>query len=140
MYLGPQAKGIGGARVVVFTTAESKAIFDTLHAILLQDPVPKTVKVFGKEYPERRLVEFFSKDNHAYKYSGSERVSKGWPDVMVQLASRAEELTGETGFDSALVNLYRDSNDAMGLHRDDDAMNSCIVSFSFGATRIFQIK
>lgn len=51
----------------------------------------------------------------------------------------------ETGkrFNSCLVNLYRDKNDCVGFHADDEKLfgsDPFIASVSFGQARRFQMK
>jgi alkylated DNA repair dioxygenase AlkB len=46
-------------------------------------------------------------------------------------------------FNSVLCNLYRDGNDAMGWHSDDErelGPEPLIASLSFGATRRFRLR
>lgn len=43
-------------------------------------------------------------------------------------------------FDYCLVHIYRDGNDCIGWHCDKEALNSEVLSMSFGATRKFRIK
>ena len=61
------------------------------------------------------------------------------------LTSIREAITHETGhpFNSVLANLYRDGNDAMGWHSDDEPCNGpepVIASVSFGAERRFDFR
>jgi alkylated DNA repair dioxygenase AlkB len=49
----------------------------------------------------------------------------------------------EYTYNGALVNLYIDGNDSVSLHADDEYNlfpGAPILSFSFGASRVFQIK
>jgi len=48
-----------------------------------------------------------------------------------------------TEFNSALLNYYRDGQDSMGYHQDNEpelGQNPVIASLTFGAARTFQLK
>jgi alkylated DNA repair dioxygenase AlkB len=45
------------------------------------------------------------------------------------------------GYNAALCNLYRDGNDSVALHADDEPeMGPVIASISLGAERLFRLK
>ena len=53
------------------------------------------------------------------------------------------EVDLKTKFNSVLVNYYRDGNDHMSFHSDDEkelGLNPTIASISLGATRKFHLK
>jgi alkylated DNA repair dioxygenase AlkB len=58
------------------------------------------------------------------------------------MKDRLQEFTG-IEFTHVLCNYYRDGQDSMGWHRDNEAVlgkNPIIASITFGATRMFQIR
>lgn len=62
-----------------------------------------------------------------------------WSEPVRGLKDRLEELL-HTKFDYVLMNLYRNGNDKIGYHKDDEAEEegkNVIASVSFGATRHF---
>ena len=129
--------------VDVFTKQESQELYEKLKSLV--DPVPHKIVVWGKKYDEPRLKRFFTKKPLQYKSKYAQgqitTTSNEWPDVIQQLVAKAKELTGED-FNSALVNLYRNGDDCIGAHSDNDNNDGVgeIASFSFGATRDFIIK
>ncbi len=91
------------------------------------------ITVFGKEYNEPRLTFWMGP---AYRYS-----TIYWPDTAfsIQVNQWKERLSQQLnfGFNSALINFYRNGEDSMGKHRDNEPEmdSSCIASLSFGASR-----
>lgn len=75
-------------------------------------------------------------------YSGRRFYPQPWHPVLTCLRHRLRELLGRD-FNSVLVNLYRDGNDSVGWHSDDEpelGPEPCIASISLGATRRFSFK
>ena len=65
-----------------------------------------------------------------------------WTPVLLKLKTQLENDLN-TRFNSVLVNYYRDGNDHMSYHSDDEkelGPNPIIASLSFGETRSFQLK
>ena len=97
------------------------------------------ITVYGKTYDEPRLTAWFGP---AYRYS-----SIDWPaaQIPVELKGLNQLISNELGcreFDAVLCNLYRDGQDAMGWHRDNepDIDPAVIASVSFGAARDFKVR
>jgi alkylated DNA repair dioxygenase AlkB len=62
--------------------------------------------------------------------------------TLLEIKQRCEEETA-TQFNSVLVNLYRDGQDSMGLHADDEpelGVEPIIASVSFGGERNFRLR
>lgn len=65
-----------------------------------------------------------------------------WTDLLLSLQRELEELT-DAKFNSVLLNLYRDQNDRMGFHSDNEPSlgdEPTIASLSYGATRTLIFK
>jgi alkylated DNA repair dioxygenase AlkB len=69
------------------------------------------------------------------------------PAPLRQVADRIEAWLAERGrpaqFNSVLMNYYRDGNDSIGLHADDETQlgsRPSIASVSLGATRTFEFR
>jgi alkylated DNA repair dioxygenase AlkB len=65
-----------------------------------------------------------------------------WTDTLWALKERVEAQSGRR-FNSVLGNLYRNGNDAMGWHADNEpelGPEPCIASLSFGAERRFELR
>ena len=77
-----------------------------------------------------------------YRYSGIDNPPRAWTPLLGELRAIAEGVAG-AAFNSVLLNLYRDGNDGMGWHADDErplGRDPVIASLSFGATRRFRLK
>lgn len=98
------------------------------------------VTVYGRTYPQPRLVEWFGPCD--YHYSGVSLKAQPLRDIILKVRDRVQELTGVT-LNSCLTNYYRDGADTIGWHSDDEAIfdpQVQIVSVSFGGTRKFKMR
>mmetsp|Transcript_34669 Transcript_34669/g.79877 ORF Transcript_34669/g.79877 Transcript_34669/m.79877 type:complete len:233 (-) Transcript_34669:22-720(-) len=100
------------------------------------------VKVFGKEYDEPRLTCYFG--DQPYTYSGRTIKPMPWSrsPVLQEIRKAVEEITGES-FNSVLCNMYRNGNDTVGWHADNEPVygpNPTIASVTLGAERDFDLK
>ena len=99
------------------------------------------IRLFGKDMKEPRLSYFMG--DKSYTYSNINLPKRTWDPTILDLKNRIEELNLKYRFNSALLNLYRNGDDSMGWHSDDEKElggNPVIASLSVGATRRFQIK
>ena len=67
---------------------------------------------------------------------------RAWTPLLLDLKARVESLA-DASFNSVLLNYYRDHNDAMGMHADDEpelGPTPVIASLSFGETRTLRFK
>ena len=65
-----------------------------------------------------------------------------WTPELLEIKSRIEE-QAQIHFTSVLLNYYRNGNDYVGWHRDNEKVlriNPVIASVSFGATRTFKFR
>ena len=117
---------------------------DALKAALLALPgwYQPQLQVFGKYHATPRRVHFVGDAGVQYRYSGHLHRAEGWPPGLAALRDRLEEDCGER-FNCALLNHYRDGNDTMGYHSDDEPAlgdNPTVASVSLGAERDFALK
>lgn len=66
----------------------------------------------------------------------------GWPLTLNKVRERIEEFTGER-FNSVLLNMYRNGQDSMGYHADDEpelGPEPVIASLTLGGVRRFRMK
>ena len=111
----------------------------------LYESVPwasQTIMMFGKQYEEPRRTAWFGDDGASYTYSGITMTPRAWTPVLQSLRSICEERS-ESTFNSVLLNLYRDGNDKMGWHADNEpelGSEPVIGSLSLGATRRFRFR
>lgn len=109
----------------------------------LIDSIPweqRTIKVYGKEFPQPRLTSWMG--DSAYTYSGIVHLAQALPVAVKQLKHVVEQTTGAQ-FNSVLANLYRDGNDSVSWHSDDEielGAEPVIASLSFGAFRDFKVR
>ena len=96
------------------------------------------IKIFGKIYQEPRLTEWYGS---AYTYSSIHWPKKSFPPVFLRIKKTIEKSVGWE-FDALLLNYYRDGQDSMGWHRDNEPEldQTCIASLSLGQTRTFKIR
>lgn len=100
------------------------------------------IKMFGKVHNEPRLTAWYGNQGLSYKYSGIQLLPTPWTKLLRDLKSQVSEVAA-TQFNSALLNYYRDGQDSMGYHQDNEkelGQNPVIASLTFGAQRIFQLK
>nr|WP_298331668.1 alpha-ketoglutarate-dependent dioxygenase AlkB [uncultured Christiangramia sp.] len=100
------------------------------------------IKMFGKEILQPRLTALFSDNNNAYTYSGLTMHPELFPTYLTVIKERCEKIC-EKSFNACLANLYRDGQDSMGWHADDEkelGTNPVIASVSIGEPRMFHLK
>jgi alkylated DNA repair dioxygenase AlkB len=99
------------------------------------------VRLFGRTYDAPRRSAWYGDPEAVYRYSGVRHTPLAWTPTLAAL--RAEFASLGLNFNSVLANLYRDGNDAMGWHADDEpelGAEPIIASLSLGATRDFCFK
>ncbi|CAB4562748.1 unannotated protein [freshwater metagenome] len=121
---------------------------DTDPSVVMQellDSVPwasQTITMFGKQYEEPRRTAWFGDEGASYTYSGITMTPHPWTPLLQSLRDVCEQNSG-SAFNSVLLNLYRDGNDKMGWHADDEpelGTEPVIASLSLGATRKFRFR
>ena len=121
------------------TTDEAQELYQVaLNMDLKQYPVT----VWDKTFLQPRLTAWCCDTGQGYRYSNQETPPVEWPQKFLDVRKRLEgEL--ERKFPCCLVNHYRDGQDSVGWHRDDEKQfgsNMLIASISLGATRRFKMK
>ena len=112
---------------------------------LLTDTVAweqRSIRLFGQLVPQPRLTAWYGDADARYAYSGLRWVPRPWLPALADLRRRVEVATG-TAFNSVLLNLYRNGQDSMGWHADDEpelGPAPTIASLSLGATRRFRLR
>jgi alkylated DNA repair dioxygenase AlkB len=101
-----------------------------------------SIKIFGKIIPQPRLTAWYGEKEAAYSYSGIQLEPIPFTPLIEQIKADIEALSGYK-FNSVLLNLYRNQNDSMGWHSDDEkelGPDPKIASVSLGSCRMFQLK
>ena len=107
--------------------------------IAWQQPV---IQVYGRRHSVPRLTVFLATEGLRYRYSGTTHHGQGWPSWFKPLQQQVSEACG-TSFNGCLLNLYRNGEDRMGWHADDEReidQTQPIASLSLGATRDFCLR
>ncbi len=100
------------------------------------------LRMFGQVIPVPRLEAWIADDGLDYTYSGIHHDPDPWIEEVAQLRDLVAA-HAETTFNSVLCNLYRDGNDGVDWHADDEkefGPMPIIGSLSLGATRRFDLR
>lgn len=101
-----------------------------------------TIRLYGQERKIPRLQAWYGDPNTQYEYSKLKMEPLPW-DARLAKMKQACEQTTLTRFNSVLANYYRDGNDSMGMHSDNEpelGNEPCIASVSLGQARRFTFK
>lgn len=102
----------------------------------------EAIRIFGKTVLQPRLTAWYGNEGAHYSYSGITMEPLPWIPELRQLKEQAEQYA-VSSFNSALLNLYRNGQDSMGWHRDNEkelGPEPVIASLSFGAARTFRFR
>lgn len=98
------------------------------------------ITVYGKSYLQPRLSAWHGE--LSYSYSGITMKPLPWTQTLMRIKQCVEALLAYE-FNSVLLNLYRDHNDSMGMHSDNErelGERPMIASLSLGEERTFLLK
>lgn len=101
-----------------------------------------SISLFGKRSPLPRLTSWYGDSGKPYTYSGIRSTPNEWNKGLLHIKNKVEACAG-TAFNSVLLNWYRDGEDKISWHADDEVelgRNPVIASVSFGATRDFLLR
>lgn len=124
----------------IFTGQES---YNLLQKFIAETPwKQKVVRMYDKEVLTPRLTAWYA-DQETYDYTSLRRAEPLlWTPELLRIKKRAEEIAGVT-FNSVLLNYYRDGNDSVAWHSDNEkalGTHPVIASVSFGQVRSFDIR
>jgi alkylated DNA repair dioxygenase AlkB len=100
------------------------------------------VRLYGRDYPVPRLVAWYGDTEARYRYSGLTHQPLPWTPLLAQIRARLEAEVGQS-LNGVLLNYYRDGQDSMGWHSDDEpelGRNPMIVSLNLGGSRRFDLR
>jgi len=125
----------------LLTEDDAAALFDEL----LNAPIwqQESITLYGKRLLQPRLTAWYGE----YGVSADGGYKKlyqtvGFTSRLLTLKTKIEVTTGYR-FNCVLANLYRDGQDSVGYHADNEkilGMNPAIASYSLGASRRFLLK
>jgi alkylated DNA repair dioxygenase AlkB len=101
-----------------------------------------TITMFGKTHPQPRLTAWYGDHNIEYTYSRITMMSEYWTPALLDLKTKLE-IDLNCKFNSVLINYYRDGDDHMSWHSDNEKSLGeapLIASLSYGTERLFQLK
>ncbi|MBD1394799.1 alpha-ketoglutarate-dependent dioxygenase AlkB family protein [Mucilaginibacter glaciei] len=102
----------------------------------------ETIRMYGKLLNTPRLTAWYGDNNKTYAYSGKRYDPYPWTKELLFIKHRVDAACGVT-FNSVLLNLYRNGNDSVAWHADDEpelGSNPIIASVSFGQVRRFDVR
>jgi alkylated DNA repair dioxygenase AlkB len=119
------------------------------------------ITIFGKKIAEPRLTAWYGDAGKNYTYSGKLQTPLMWHDALILIKNNVEKIINSElnnsinnelmtelntklispfNFNSVLCNYYRDGQDSMGFHSDNEkelGVNPTIASINFGESRRF---
>lgn len=100
------------------------------------------IQMFGKTMLQPRLIAWYGDQGTEYTYSQTNLVAEGWNQNLKNIQEKlAHQL--QLNFNSVLANLYRDGQDSMGWHSDNEkelGAKPTIASISLGTPRTLQFR
>jgi alkylated DNA repair dioxygenase AlkB len=100
------------------------------------------VRIYGRQLAVPRLVAWYGDAGASYRYSGLTHQPLPWTPLLAQIRAQVEQAAGQP-LNGVLLNYYRDGQDSMGWHSDDEAelgTNPLIASLNLGGTRRFDLR
>jgi len=101
-----------------------------------------SIRIAGKNIAVPRLQNWYGDEGMDYSYSGIRLTPLPWPEPLLAIKRQVEDISQQR-FNSVLANYYRDGNDSVDWHSDDEpelGPQPIIASLSLGATRTFTLK
>lgn len=112
-----------------------------LHTLITQTPWRQdTLNFGGKQVAVPRLQAWYG--DRGYGYSGLKLSPLPWTPTLIAIRRKISESCGVV-FNSVLVNYYRDGQDSVAWHSDDEGElgpDPRIASLSLGTARRFELK
>lgn len=100
------------------------------------------IRMFGKEHDLPRLQQWYGDPAQVYVWSGIEMQPLPWTPELAEVRDAVQRAT-KRKFNSVLLNYYRDGNDTVSWHADDEpglGLSPFIASLSLGAERDFLLR
>ncbi len=146
LFEGPATQQIDlpGADIVLHQQAWSPKSGDRLCKRLIQETDWRQDKIsmFGQTHDVPRLNAWYGDPDCSYVWSGIQMKPSAWTPSLQRIRERVTKLAA-TQFNSVLLNFYRDGNDKVDWHADDEkvlGVDPVIASVSLGASRKFRMR
>jgi alkylated DNA repair dioxygenase AlkB len=124
----------------LFTREERACLFKALKETILWKQ--ETIQMYGKLLNTPRLTAWYGENSKTYAFSGKKYDPNPWTPELLLIKQRVEDAAG-MAFNSVLLNDYRNGNDSVAWHADDEpelGVNPVIASVSFGQARRFDVR
>ena len=148
---------LADAKIVYFESFLPPSVSDQFFDDLTQkiDWQQGEITLFGKKILEPRLSAWYGDDGKTYTYSGKKQEPLAWNEPLLNIKNTLEKhlklltekdhtfFTENVEFNSVLCNFYRNGNDSMGWHQDNEpelGKNPLIASVNFGESRRFLFR
>lgn len=118
---------------------EHELLRTLMHSIAWRD---EQITMFGRTMLQPRRIAWYGDATARYTYSGIAHDPLPWIPVLQTLRGIVEDIA-RVNFNSVLCNLYRNGQDSMGYHSDDEpelGPHPVIASFSIGAARTLHFR
>lgn len=130
-------------------TQNATKIFNTFEKRLIYNSDSESsIKFYGKALPIKRKQVAYGEEGTFYGFSGNRVYARDWNNnstickIIKKIRDKVEQQSGES-FNFVLINRYKDGDDYVGYHRDDEKdldKYASIVGVSFGAERDILFK
>ncbi|WP_339510575.1 alpha-ketoglutarate-dependent dioxygenase AlkB family protein [Pseudomonas sp. RL_15y_Pfl2_60] len=100
------------------------------------------VNLFGRRHPVPRLLAWYGDAGVGYRYSGLYHAPLPWTPLLAEIRAQLVTYVGQP-LNGLLLNYYRDGQDSMGWHSDDESelgRDPIVVSLSLGGSRRFDLR
>jgi alkylated DNA repair dioxygenase AlkB len=100
------------------------------------------INMYGKKIPLPRLTSWYGDSGKSYSYSGINSNPNEWNKGLLYIKKEIEKIAN-IEFNSVLLNWYRDGEDYLNWHADDEkelGESPIIASVNFGETRDFLLR
>lgn len=132
------------AQLQYFPAFYPSALCSQFLELLLRD-IPwqqDTLQIAGKAVKVPRLQSWHGDSNTHYGYSGLKLAPRPWTPLLQRIREDLQRQL-QLPFNSVLLNWYRDGNDSVAWHSDDEhelGPDPHIASLSFGVSRRFELR
>jgi len=123
-----------------FNTEQADSYFNQLISGI--DWKQEKISFYGKTHNVPRLSAWYGETGLSYEYSGIRAKAIPWHPALLEIKHKIESVTEER-LNSVLVNLYRNGNDGVAWHSDNEpelGPDPVIASVTYGEERQFQLK
>ena len=123
-----------------YSPSESSSLLD--HFIKQTPWRQDQIHMFDRTYDVPRLQQWYGDTQKAYTWSGIRMEPLPWNQELLEIRDAIQKATNHE-FNSVLLNYYRDGNDTVGWHSDNETELGeapVIASLSLGVSRDFVLR